>query len=331
MDPVSQAAVGAAFAATFAPPRRTAAAVALGALAGMAADLDVLIHSAEDPLLFLEVHRQFTHAFAFIPFGALLCAVVLHPLLGRGLRFRQSYGFCLLGYATHGLLDACTSYGTQLWWPFSDVRIAWNLISIVDPLFTLPMVALTAAAALRRAPTLARWAIGWGLLVFGIGAVQGQRAQAAAADIAQRRGHAVERLEAKPSFGNLLVWKVLYESDGAYYVDAVRLGRTTRHYPGTSVPALQLPRDLPWLDGDGVQARDIGRFRWFSDDFIALDPTDPTRVIDVRYSMVPNEIVPLWGLQLDRDRGDAGRVAFFHDRRPRPEQRAALMRMLTGH
>lgn len=330
MDPVSQAAVGAAFAATFAPPRRTAAAIALGALAGMAADLDVLIHSEEDPLLFLEVHRQFTHSLVFIPVGALLCAALLHPLCGRGLRFRQSYGYCFLGYATHGLLDACTSYGTQLWWPFSDLRVAWNLISIVDPLFTLPIVVLTAAAAVRRTPSLARFALGWGLLVLGFGVWQGARAQAAAADIAQRRSHAVERLEAKPSFGNLLVWKVLYESDGAYHVDAVRLGRATRHYPGTSVAALQRQRDLPWLDADGVQARDIERFRWFSDDFIALDPTDPTRVIDVRYSMVPNEIVPLWGLQLNRDQGESARVAFFHDRRPRAEQRAALWRMIAG-
>ena len=43
-----------------------------------------------------------------------------------------------MGYATHGLLDSCTSYGTQLFWPFSDVRVAWDTMSIVDPLFTVP-------------------------------------------------------------------------------------------------------------------------------------------------------------------------------------------------
>ena len=64
----------------------------------------------------------------------LLCALVLHHLLGRrrGLSFRQSWLYCTAGYATHAVLDACTTYGTMLLWPFSDARFAWNTISIID-------------------------------------------------------------------------------------------------------------------------------------------------------------------------------------------------------
>ena len=43
--------------------------------------------------------------------------------------FGFTYLFCLLGYATHGMLDACTSYGTQLLWPFTNHRYAFNTIS----------------------------------------------------------------------------------------------------------------------------------------------------------------------------------------------------------
>ncbi len=39
---------------------------------------------------------------------------ILWPLLRKRLVFKKIYGFALLGYATSGLLDACTSYGTQL-------------------------------------------------------------------------------------------------------------------------------------------------------------------------------------------------------------------------
>ncbi|WP_019218287.1 metal-dependent hydrolase [Legionella tunisiensis] len=46
----------------------------------------------------------------------------------------------LIGYATHGLLDACTNYGTVLFWPFSERRVYWDLISIIDPFFTVPLV-----------------------------------------------------------------------------------------------------------------------------------------------------------------------------------------------
>ena len=85
-----------------------------------------------------------THSLIFIPIGSLICALVFYYLFARRwqISFKLTYLFCLLGYATHGLLDACTSYGTQLLWPFSTERISWNTISIVDPLFTLPLFVL---------------------------------------------------------------------------------------------------------------------------------------------------------------------------------------------
>ncbi|NCG05712.1 MAG: metal-dependent hydrolase, partial [Gammaproteobacteria bacterium] len=140
MDPLSQATIG-AVAAQSAVTRQDLARIGLiGALAGMAPDLDVLIQSSTDPLLQLEYHRQFTHSLVFIPIGALVCAVAFWPLVRRHMSFKAVWFTALVGYATHGLLDACTTYGTLLLWPFSDARIAWNTISVVDPLFTLPLL-----------------------------------------------------------------------------------------------------------------------------------------------------------------------------------------------
>ena len=56
---------------------------------------------------------------------------------------------CILGYGTHGLLDACTSYGTHLYWPFALDRISWNLVSIIDPLLSLPLLMLTVLGVCR--------------------------------------------------------------------------------------------------------------------------------------------------------------------------------------
>ncbi|MGB1142034.1 MAG: metal-dependent hydrolase, partial [Halioglobus sp.] len=142
MDPLTQGAVGAVLPQAASRSRYAATAGLLGFFAGMAPDLDVLIRSGNDPLLFLEYHRQFTHALIFIPIGGFICALVLHAVFGhrRGLTFRESFLFCTLGYATHALLDSCTTYGTMLFWPFSDARIAWNTISVIDPLFTLPLL-----------------------------------------------------------------------------------------------------------------------------------------------------------------------------------------------
>ena len=142
MDPLTQGLLGATAAQNINRQQRCAGAAAvLGFLSGMAADLDVLIRSQSDALLFLEYHRQFTHSLIFIPIGALLCATVLSAALRRywTLPFWRTVLFCGAGYATHALLDACTTYGTQLLWPFSNERIAWNVLSIIDPAYTLPI------------------------------------------------------------------------------------------------------------------------------------------------------------------------------------------------
>ena len=132
MDPISQGVVGALWAASLAPKHKLKPTLIAGALAGMAADLDVLISSSTDPLLFLEYHRQFTHSLIFVPIGALIVALCLWPFLKRSLQPKELLTACFLGYLSHGLLDACTTYGTQLLWPFTDDRVAWNVISIVD-------------------------------------------------------------------------------------------------------------------------------------------------------------------------------------------------------
>jgi len=291
--------VGAVAAQAFARPQQLALAGVLGALAGMAPDLDVLIRSSVDPLLFLEYHRQFTHSLVFIPVGAALCAAVLFPFVRRWCRAREVYLYCILGYATHGLLDGCTSYGTQLYWPFSDHRVAWNNISIIDPLFTLPLLAFAVLAARRRRLGFARAACVWVALYLAIGVVQRDRAEAAGRAIASSRDHAPVSVEAKPAFASLLLWKTIYEYSGYYYVDAVRVGVEPLHFPGQRAAKLDLARDLSWLDPDTQQARDVERFRWFSQDHLALDARFPHDVIDIRYSMLPDRIDPLWGIRLD--------------------------------
>ena len=328
MDPVSQGALGAAAAQAFAKPRQVAAAGLLGALSGMAPDLDVLIRSSRDPLLFLEYHRQFTHSLLFIPIGAAVCAAILFPLVRRRCSARDTYLYCLIGYATHGLLDSCTSYGTQLYWPFSNHRVAWNNISIVDPLFTLPVLVLVGLAARRGRVAFARAACVWVAVYLALGLLQRVRAEDAGHAIARSRQHAPVWVEAKPAFGSLLLWKTIYEHAGRYYVDAVRVGGTPVHFPGQSTPKLVLERDLPWLDPETQQGRDLERFRWFSQDHLALDARSPLDVIDIRYSMLPDRINPLWGIRLDPDATDDAFSRFVTQRHVGRSDRERLLGML---
>jgi inner membrane protein len=136
MDIVTQGLLGAALAQAAAPPSQSRAATVVGFCAGVLPDADALLRSSADPLLFLDWHRHFTHALAFVPAGALIASILLAPFYLRPLGATRLYGYAFLGYALSGLLDACTSYGTHLWWPFSDERVAWRIISIVDPIFS---------------------------------------------------------------------------------------------------------------------------------------------------------------------------------------------------
>ncbi len=332
MDPLSQGALGAALPQSTTSGRHAANAGLLGFLAGMAPDLDVLIRSSTDPLLFLEYHRQFTHALIFIPVGGLLCALLLHQLLGRkrGMAFSQTWLFCTLGYATHALLDACTTYGTMLLWPFSDARIAWNTISIIDPLFTLPLVAGVVISGLRKRAVYVRVALLWALAYMGLGVLQRDAATEMGYALAAQRGHEPIRLEAKPSFGNILVWKVVYETSDRFYVDAVRAQWKPSVYPGKSVNKLVVQRDMPWLDMQSQQARDIARFDWFSNGYIALDPVHPNRVIDVRYSMIPNEVDALWSLQLNPLAAGTDHAEYLVHRDADSDRLQRLWDMLAG-
>ena len=304
MDPISQAALGAvAPQATAGKSVRESLGLLriglIGALAGMAPDLDVLIKSSTDPLLQLEYHRQFTHSLIFIPFGAALCALVFWFFLRQHMSYKQIWLISLLGYGTHGLLDACTTYGTLLLWPFSDARIAWNTISVVDPLFTLPLLFLVVVAALRKSAFAARFGAAWVVFYLCLGGIQEERAAAAAKTLAEQREHVGPLVSAKPSFGNLLLWKTIYEYEGEFWVDAVRAGSNLTVIEGEKVARLNLEQQFPWLDKASQQAKDVERFRWFSSDYLAVDKQDPLLIVDMRYSHLPNEVKGLWGIRLD--------------------------------
>jgi len=299
LDPLTQGTLASALAQSAADPRQIRGFALAGAVGGIVPDLDILIRSDTDPILYLEFHRQFSHSLVFIPIGAALCALLLHPVLKRWLGFRATFIACLLGYATHGLLDACTSYGTQLFWPFSDTRVAWNWISVIDPLLSLPLFGLVLLGIVRRRRVFAITGFCWALAYLAIGAVQHQRATTIAEALAAERDHEPVRLVIKPGFANLLLWKSLYEADGRYYVDGIRAGVSGSICEGDSISALVTQRDLAWLDPASRQALDLERFDWYSDGWLALDPEDPFYAVDVRYASLPNRIAPLWGLKVD--------------------------------
>lgn len=227
MDILTQGLLGAALAQSVAKPNEARLATAVGFLSGLLADADALIRSSHDPLLTLEYHRHFTHSIFFVPIGGLIAALLLWPFFRHRLRFGRLYVFALLGYSLSGFLDACTSYGTHLLWPLSDTRIAWSIISIVDPVFTLTLLAAAAYALLKRTPRAAHVGLGLAGVYLLVGWAQLQRAETFAEELAEARGHSIERLVVKPTLGNLVLWRSIYRNADTFHIDAVRVGMTS--------------------------------------------------------------------------------------------------------
>ena len=328
MDPLTQGTIGAVLPQAL-NKKNLGIVALLGFLSGMAPDLDILIRSSTDPLLSLEYHRQFTHSIIFIPFGGLICAVFLFIVFKKisPFNFKSTWLYCTLGYGTHGLIDACTSYGTLLFWPFSNVRIAWNNISIIDPLFTLPIILLVVLATIKKENIYSKVAIAWAITYLLLGIYLHNMAINVGKEIAEQRGHVITRIKAKPSFGNLILWKIIYETNDQFHVDATNLlfGKIIE---GESVKKLNLKKDFPWLKKNSQQYKDVERFRWFSNNFLAVNPQNENQIIDIRYSGIPNEIGGLWGVQLNSNKNNYDHVEFVSMRSASIERLKILRDMI---
>jgi inner membrane protein len=158
MDSLTQIALGSCIAAACVPgPQRRKAAL-LGAVLGTVPDLDVFVDYG-DPVANFTMHRGFSHS--------LLVLAALGLVLWFALKTwwtpvreapRQWLAAILLALLTHPLLDAHTAYGTQLLWPSGLPPVSWATMFIIDPLYTLPLLAGMIAVLTRAANSRSTWA-----------------------------------------------------------------------------------------------------------------------------------------------------------------------------
>ncbi len=148
MDSLTQIVLGAAVGEATLGKKVGNKAAFYGAIAGTIPDLDVVANYLVDTVTALEVHRGFTHSIVFsIVFGLFFGWLV--SLWEKRASWKQWSLLWFLCFLTHPLLDAHTTWGTQLFWPF-DVRLAYKNIFVIDPLYTLPFLIFLVVALLRK-------------------------------------------------------------------------------------------------------------------------------------------------------------------------------------
>jgi len=156
MDSLSQVVLGASVGGAVMGRTLGRSALLGGALLGTLPDLDVLIDYGDAVANFTE-HRGFSHSLLVLLPVSLLLALCLSRWQTQ-IPLRRWWLFTGLCLITHPLLDAFTTYGTQLFWPLGD-PVAISSVFIIDPLYTLPLL-VAVIVALARPPAMTALATG---------------------------------------------------------------------------------------------------------------------------------------------------------------------------
>jgi membrane-bound metal-dependent hydrolase YbcI (DUF457 family) len=150
MDTVTHGIVGALISKGYFSQRHGRVATLAATLGAVFPDVDVVGEIvSRDPLSIIKYHRGITHSFVAMPFFAIALAWLTRSIARRRGTEAPSQGVLTLiygaGLSSHIVLDGMTSFGTRIWTPVSQQRVAWDLLFIIDFIFTalvlLPQVA----------------------------------------------------------------------------------------------------------------------------------------------------------------------------------------------
>ncbi len=225
MDSISQIVLGAAMGEVALGKKIGNKAMAWGALAGTIPDLDVLFSPFVNDVQALTIHRGFSHSLVF----AFIAAPILAWLLTKWYKndpnkttFRDWQLLFFLGIFTHPLLDTFTTYGTQLFLPFSDYRAGFNSVFVVDPLYTIPfLLCLLIALFFNRTSKIREKIVYVGItlscIYLGIGLISKHFANEAFKKAFAAQNIKYERFMTSPTPLNGILWYGVAEVEEGYY------------------------------------------------------------------------------------------------------------------
>ncbi len=256
---------------------------------GTLPDLDVFIDFG-DAVRNFTYHRGFSHSLFVLPGVAVLIWLALRrwwaPVQAAP---RHWLVAILLALMTHPLLDAHTAYGTQLWWPLAVTPASWSTMFIIDPLYTLPLLAGVAAVAgwagRPRSQTVLVAALALSTAYIGWTWIGKSLVEREARDSLTAAGIEYRAMFSTPTPLNSVLWRIVVMTDDGYAegFDSLLLDE------GGSLFATYPSDTASLADAAGIWA--VQRLRWFADDFVRADVIDDRLVItDLRMGQEPRYV-----------------------------------------
>lgn len=189
---------------------------------------------------------------------------------------------------THPLLDACTTFGTQLFQPFWDYRVAFNNISVADPFYTLPFLICVITASIISRGKRSRVIVNY----VGIGISSAYmlfcfynkyRVNRIFEQSLQREGIAYERYMTTPLILNNILWQGVAEGDTAYYHGMYSLlDKQPKILQFNTIPKNHE------LLAPYAEERTVKILKWFSDGYwsVMVLPDGTLQMNDLRYGSI---------------------------------------------
>jgi inner membrane protein len=285
MDSITQITLGAAVGEAVAGRDAGAKAPLWGAFFGLLPDLDVLANPFLTEIQALTLHRSATHSLVFIAAVALGGALGLRRLYpDTAVSAGRWGGLVAATLTTHVGLDCLTTYGTQVFWPFSSHPVIYSTIFIIDPVYTVPLAA-GLLFSLRWAPRARarRWSNYAGLALSSayLLATVGNKlyVQDVFTDALRTEAPAYERVFTTPTPFNNLLWRGVAEVPDGYYI-----GLYSVLDPDRAIDFRYVPNGHARL-GDARSTPVVEKLRRFSRGYFAVrEDTDGSLVLeDLRF------------------------------------------------
>ncbi len=202
-------------------------ATALLIMSANAPDIDV-VAAFKGSLAYAEAHRGYTHSLIGLPAVALLSVLVVAAIFRQKLPWGKAWFLCVIGVASHLLLDWTNSYGTRLLLPFSSEWFHLDITSLYDGWIMAALVFVVIWPSFSRlvsreigakgtpGRTMARCGLLF-FLLFDFG-----RALLHARAVAQLEAHLFENappvnVSALPEAFNPFAWHGVVETDNTYH------------------------------------------------------------------------------------------------------------------
>lgn len=297
MDSLTQIVLGAACGEIALGKKIGNKALLFGAIGGTIPDLDVFVGRwfYNNEIEAMAFHRGFMHSILFAVLGCFLFGWVTYKLYNTGKRKdtttqKNWIWLFFLSIFTHPLLDCFTPYGTQLFAPFSDYRVAFNNISVVDPLYTVPfLICLIIMMFFKRTKTRRTWWLKTGIYIssaYMVFTIFNKLYIDSVFNTSFKKANiSYQRFSAQPTILNNILWYAVAETKTQYHLAFYSL--LDKNNVAENMITVEKNHDLVDMNANNLQT-----LAWFSNQYYNLSKKEKVgtyRYVDLRYPMLNPE------------------------------------------